>query len=420
MKTQTEEQRSTEAPTTPPEVAERPRKIIGRFVESRNGDPGAQKPPVALFCHEPPDSYIGGHVARMVPMLARNGRAVHLFSRHPFTFSEKSVHVHAVGTCDDPDVVAQAKEYTRRASNAFMDVLPAGKEVSVLAYEWTAAGALGLLHGLRNLRGVLSLHTLERQRSDATSEIARQISDIEREGLEAARSILIHDPATSEAARTVVPACADRLVQARSLFPIEAFETQLDPGAIKARHQVGPIDPVLLFIGDLDDQYGPDALLRAMPAILRHHTQARLILVGDGQLQWPLRVYARYLLLEYAVRLVGHIQDRPLFDLVQAADVVVVPSRVATPWWPIQAAWAARRPVVATHEAAKGLLEHEKDSVLVYPSENSIVWGVERVLYDADLRQAIGAAGRAKLEERFGWSALAEQVEEVLDGVPAY
>jgi len=96
--------------------------------------------------------------------------------------------------------------------------------------------------------------------------------------------------------------------------------------------------------------------------------------------------------------------------------MIVVPSRGSTPWWPIEAGWAARKPVVLTHEAARTLTEHEKDSVLVYPSENSIVWGVERVLYDQELAKTIGEAGRRKLEERFGWSALAEQLEEVLAG----
>jgi glycosyltransferase involved in cell wall biosynthesis len=52
--------------------------------------------------------------------------------------------------------------------------------------------------------------------------------------------------------------------------------------------------------------------------------------------------------------------------------------------------------------------------VLVYPSENSVVWGVERVLYDEELRKSLAAAGRTKLEERFGWNGLAEQLEEVL------
>ena len=86
--------------------------------------------------------------------------------------------------------------------------------------------------------------------------------------------------------------------------------------------------------------------------------------------------------------------------------MVVVPSRESTPWWPIQAGWAAARPVVATHQAAPGLLEHEQDSVLVYPSENSLVWGIERVLFDADLRrpwdEQAGKAGRTLRLERRG------------------
>ncbi len=142
---------------------------------------------------------------------------------------------------------------------------------------------------------------------------------------------------------------------------------------------------MILYVGDLDERYGPDLLIKAMPAVLRHHQQARLVIVGDGQMLWPLRVYARYLLLEHAIRLVGHVTDQPMYELIQAADMIVVPSRESTPWWPILAGWAARRPVVATHDAARTLLEHEKDSVLVYPSENSIVWGIERVLYDAEL-----------------------------------
>jgi glycosyltransferase involved in cell wall biosynthesis len=150
-----------------------------------------------------------------------------------------------------------------------------------------------------------------------------------------------------------------------------------------------------------------------MPAILRHHPQARLVIVGEGQMLWPLKVYARYLLLEHAIRLPGSVVEQPMYELMQAADIVAVPSREPTPWWPILAGWAARRPVLATHDAAKQLLAHEQDSVLVYPSENSVVWGVERLLYDPELRKVVGEAGRKKLESRFGWNALAEQVEEL-------
>lgn len=390
-----------------------PEKVIGRLLlTSRELSNGAAKPPLAVFCHEPPDSYIGGHVARVVPELGRRGRVVHLFTRQPFPTAE-NVRVHDVGASGEGDVVAQARDYSGRAVNAFMRVIPAGTAAGVIAYEWTAAPALALLRGLRGQGGALSLHTLERQRSDGQSDIARQIADLEREGLEAAEAVLVHDGATAEAARQAVPDCAGRLAQAPTLFDAAAFP-DLDPGAIKARYHVGPLDPVLLFVGDLEERYGADLILKAMPALLRHHPQARLIVVGDGSQLWPLKVYARYLLLDYAVRFVGDVQGQALRELIRASDIMLVPSRESTPWWPVQAAWAAGRPVVATHDAARGLTEHEKDSVLIYPSENSVVWGVERVLYDAELRQAIGAAGRRKVEARFGWPALAEQVESLV------
>src|SRR5262249_10342383 len=147
----------------------------------------------------------------------------------------------------------------------------------------------------------------------------------------------------AEVAKYWVPECADRLVCARQPFPIASFDSSFDPGTIKARYQVGPIDPTILYLGDLDERYGPDLLVKAMPAGPKTHKTPRRMLVGEGGLYWPLRVYARYLLLEHAVRLVGHVEGEPLQELIQAADMIVVPSRESTPWWPIQAAWAARR-----------------------------------------------------------------------------
>jgi glycosyltransferase involved in cell wall biosynthesis len=411
-----------------------PRQIIGRFLEPINGaipavvpsnlapeepaEPTAARPALAVFCHEAADSFLGAHVRETVTTLAGRGVPVHLFARHTFGLAGEGVTVHSVGASDG-DALEQVQEFTRRAGNAFLEQFPPGAgPVKLIGYEWSAVPVLSLLRGLRDLDYVLSLHSLERQRSDMSSNLARRIEEIEFGGLREARTLLLHDTATAEVARVGVPESADRVTQAHSLFPVWNFEPNLDPGSIKAQYQIGPLDPVLLYVGDLDDRYGPDLLLKAMPAILRNHGHARLVVVGDGNLLWPLRVYSRYLLLDYAVRLLGHVADHPLHQLIRAADMVVVPSRDSTPWWPVMAAWAARRPVVATHNAAKGLLEHEQDAVLCYPSENSIVWGVERVLFDAELRTTLGRKGRQKLDDRFGWNALAVQVEE-LTGVAA-
>jgi glycosyltransferase involved in cell wall biosynthesis len=378
-----------------------------------------ERPTLAVFCYEAPDSTVGECLAKTLVALTRRQVPVHLFARHAFELEAPGVQVHQVGDGDGDDLPARVEDFTKRACNAFLRQFVNGStHVTLLGCEWSAVQALSILRGIKNVGTILSLHSLERQRSDMTSELSKQIEQIELAGLREARAVLVHDPAVIEVARYWAPECADRMVQARPCFPVHQFESGLDPGAVKARYQVGPVDPTILYIGDLSERYGPDVLMKAMPAVLKDNKQARLIVVGEGTLYWPLRVYARYLLLEHAVRLVGDVQGQALYELVQAADVIAVPSREPTPWWPILAGWAARRPVAATHQAAPGLVEHEQDSVLFYPSENSCVWGIERVLFDPDFGRALAAKGRRKLEERFGWNGVADQVAGMM-GVTA-
>jgi glycogen(starch) synthase len=377
---------------------------------------GAARKALALFCFEPPDGPVGWQVSHTAAALARRGNSVHLVTRHPYPDAVSAgVRVHGVAGSAGAGLLAQVNEFTSQATNAFLRQFPHGVgDVTLMGYEWSSAPALSLLRGISNARTVLSLHSLERQRSDMSSELSRSIEEIEQTGLREAGALWLHDSATAEIAKYWVPECGGRIVPARAPFPAHHFSGVTDPGAVKARYQVGPIDPTILFVGDLSDPYGPDLLVKSMPAILKNNPQVRLIVAGYGDSFWPLKVYARYLLLEHSVRLPGNIEGQEMSELVQAADVIAVPSREQTPWWPILAGWAAGKPVVASHEAAPALLEHDKDCVRVYASPTSVVWGIERVLFDAPFGTKIAAAGRAKLEERFGWNAVAQQVEDVL------
>ncbi len=374
---------------------------------------------LTLFCYDTPESIVGRFVSQLAEALTRQDIDLHLFARHDFQLEAPNVFLHVLGESSG-DLLEQVHEFSHRSCNAFLKLFPSScSHVTLMGFEWATIPGLSILRGIKSIDILLSLHSLERQRSDMSSELSRSIEEIELGGLREARAILVHEPATAEVARFWVPECAERVVAVRQRFPVELFQGQLDAGQIKARYQVGPVDPMLLYVGDLDERYGPDLLLKAMPAILKNNKQVRLVVVGEGQLFWPLRVYARYLLLEHAVRLVGSVEGAAMQELVQAADVVVVPSREATPWWPILAGWAAGKPVVATHEAAPGLLEHGQDSILCYSSINSCVWGVERVLFDPELQKQMPVKGRAKLEDRFGWNAVAAQVAELVGAAKA-
>jgi glycosyltransferase involved in cell wall biosynthesis len=184
-------------------------------------------------------------------------------------------------------------------------------------------------------------------------------------------------------------------------FPYHEFASDLDPAVVKARYLVGPTDPTILFVGDLDERHAPDLVIRAMPQVLKKHPQARLIIVGDGTLMWPLRVMSRYMLLDYAVRIPGHVGGRDVRELIAAVDIMVVPSRSETEDWQILSGWSARRAVVATRAVSNGLCAHEEDSVIVDAEPTALVAALDRILADHDFAHKIGDRGYRKVIEQF-------------------
>ncbi|HEY3320775.1 MAG TPA: glycosyltransferase [Planctomycetota bacterium] len=372
---------------------------------------------LAVFCYYDPQCAIGRYVARVAPQLGANQTRVHLFSRKPFNLNAPGVLEHIVASGESANLLESAEQFANCALAEFETQCAAeGSNVTALGFEWVSVKILQELAKRRHAPGLLSLHSLECQRSDLSSPLSRSIQSIELQGLEKAQAILIHNSATAGAAGKLLPPCKDRLVQVASTFPIDEFSSGLDAGEVKKRYQVGPIDPTVLFIGNLDERHGPDIMMKSVPGVLKNHPQARFIFVGDGKLIWPLRVHARYLGLEYAVRLVGHLEGKPLRELVEACDVMCVPSRERTEDWPIFAAWAAKKPLVVTHQGAGTLVKHEQEGVLVYAQENSCVWGIERYLFDEKLRKKCSEAGNKKLIESCDSARATLQLEELIAG----
>jgi glycosyltransferase involved in cell wall biosynthesis len=368
-----------------------------------------------MFCYEDPQSVVGQFAGKTARNLAQRGIEVHIFSRRPMEALSGEIRVHPVGSCDEGDLIAQVNQFTRRACNSFLRVFrDRAANVTLMGHEWSTIPSLSLLHGIKNIGAVLSLHSVERQRGGQDTGIGKWIAETELAGIREARSIIVHDPSTAEIVGSCVPESVERMVDARSEIPMAGFEFDVDPGEVKQRFEVGPVDPTVLYVGDLDDRYGPTLLMKGMARVLRQRPQARCIFVGDGPLLWPLRVYSRYLLLDHAVRLVGHLPERGLYELIHAADVIVVPSVEATPWWPIEAAWAAGRPVVATAESAPLLLEDERNCLVVDPNEGDLAAGIERILSYPGLGRSIAERGKAQLEDRYSEEKVIAQIEAAI------
>ncbi len=332
--------------------------------------------------------------------------------------SVPNVTVHTIGEPLDPDLIGRVRTFTLRASAAFNATLVVREtDVALIGCEWSSIPVLQILCATHKTPALLTLHSLERQRSDMSTVASKQIEELEIQGLQLAKAVIALGDGTVTAARKLVPDDAAKIRPLAETFSVATFRKDLDAGAIKAKHTIGPVDPTILYCGILDEDHGADLLIKAVPGILKEHKQARFVFVGDGPLFWTLRIYARYLNLEHAVRVTGHLDGEALNELIQAADIVIAPSRKPTENWPILAGWSAGKAVVASHEAASTLVEHEQNGVLIYPLADSCAWGVNRILTDPYLWGRIKENGAAKATADFGENALAEQLEKALSGL---
>jgi len=104
--------------------------------------------------------------------------------------------------------------------------------------------------------------------------------------------------------------------------------------------------PLLLTVATLTDHKGHRFLLDAMPAVLKSFPEACLALAGDGELADALKQQAARLQIESNVRFLGFRDDAP--DLIQAADLIVMPSHLEGLGSSLIDAMLAGRAIVST------------------------------------------------------------------------
>ncbi|MCB1704391.1 MAG: glycosyltransferase family 4 protein [Halioglobus sp.] len=155
--------------------------------------------------------------------------------------------------------------------------------------------------------------------------------------------------------------------------------------------------------GRLVPEKGHTDLLSAL-ALLRDQGQVFTVTVaGDGPLRETLRQQCCEAGLQEAVSFTGALQYEILLATVATADIVVIPSRFEGFGLAVVEAMALSRPVVVT--AVGGLLDIVEDGVsgLMVPCRQprELAAALQRLMASPALREALGCAGRKRVENAF-------------------
>ncbi len=201
----------------------------------------------------------------------------------------------------------------------------------------------------------------------------------------------------------------DKVVAIDNGVALEYFDPAADFPAVDKGE-----GPLLVFTGQMDYRPNVEAVnsfARAtFPAIRAAHPDARFAIVG----RHPVRAVQALADLP-GVIVTGAVPD--VRGWLAAADVVAAPLRIARGVQnKVLEAMAMARPVVASPQAAEGIDARDEEHFLIAADPAREAASILALLADPLKAERLGHAARARMEERYRWSATLAAVPDLLLG----
>ena len=286
------------------------------------------------------------------------------------------------------------------------------------AHDWL--GIMGGMIAKKELTVPLFFHVHSTEVGRSIGRGSHTIKDIEYEGGQIADCVI-----------TVSNAMADELLKLG--FPQEKIHpcwngvdpAKYDPAqvtneerlSVRRRYGVQDHETLLFFIGRLVTVKGIDKLVRALPLVLKDFPNAKLLILGIGDMEHEIRSIADGLGIHDKVILRAEfISEEERIRHYAAADVVVLPSLYEPFGIVCTEALSMAKPTVVGARGTNGMREQvipsgEKQcGIHVNPFEpKDIAWGIIQVLQSPDKGLQWGKNGRQRVLEEFSWDAVTKR-----------
>jgi len=334
-------------------------------------------------------------VSELASGLCEHGHEVHVFvadlggGGSPSPKSSANCHTLDVSPHGTPLMVA--RNFARAAEQRLVDLPPLDL---IHLSEWmTGTGSW-----VDDYPTVLSLGSLESTRRNGApaGDLSREIEAAERSVAGKCDCVLV--PHWLEnTARAELEVDGRRIKPfAMEGRPPDEWGCPLDEGQVKAGIGAGPLDRLILFMGPLEHAAGVDLIIEALPVLLQRWPNLRVAFAGTGDSYGHLAHRAGQLGVDYAVRLLGHVDGSFVPKLMRSAEALVLPSRYRVPFDDavVELARRAGRPVITTHGGPAHLVQHEETGVITYDNPGSVVWAMDRILGDPAHAQRMAENGR--------------------------
>ena len=368
---------------------------------------------------------VASHVTELAAALCHRGHDVHLFTRIGPNQSRHEqidgVYYHRCPHEPHPDFVQEIQNmcdsFAWHLGEAEYFLNNGGFDV-VHGHDWLSTGALVQAKNTHRKAVVMTLHSTEFGRCGNAhcGGGSERISHLEWEGTYVANQVICVSEALTREAQSIYRFSDDKVNSVHNGVWASKYDGRVDREAVRALYGIGPDDPLILYVGRMAWQKGPDILLQTIPGMLHYFPKAKFVLVGDGDLRVGLQEQAEQMGVAQATRFLGYRNGGELVNLFKISDVVCVPSRNQPFGVVILEAWSASQPVVATRNGGRAeFVRHGYDGLVVVDEADSVGWGIGTLVQDLERARWMGCNGRSQAETRFSWETIAAQTERVYE-----
>jgi glycosyltransferase involved in cell wall biosynthesis len=370
---------------------------------------------------------VGGvapHVSEISEALARRGHEVHVFTRRgDFDSYDKinGVHYQRVDSDSSGDILHQMDSMCNAIYGRFAAVRTLfGRFDIIHGHDWHPVLALKRIKDDHCLPFLLTMHSTEWGRNGNNfgyGSLSKEVSHREWLGCYEASQVIVTTKRMQDELMWIYSLPAEKIHIIPNGIVRGKMRRRLDAGRVKERYGIHPLAPVVLFCGRMSIQKGPDLLVEAIPRILKNRSDVRFVFMGEGGMRAECERRARELGVADACKFLGYASSSEKEELINACDLMCIPSRNEPFGVVVLEAWDACKPVVATE--AVSIIKNFEDGLQAYIQPESIAWCINRLLSNPEEMRTLAEAGYRRVESEFSWDMIAKRTEEVYEGVLA-
>lgn len=412
---------------------------------------------IGFFIWEYPPRIVGGlgtYGENICPQMAKQGHEVTVFTLKDSTLKIKEVingvkvyrsitlpnAAEFIGICLREDIRNWGAG-TKFFVDVFLyNILSAVKVIRLIkekgykfdiisAHDWLSAIAGVLVKKETGVPLVFHIHSTEWGR---VGDGSPTIKEIEKTAAQIADAIItVSYPMQEDLIRHGFPAEKIKVcwngVDPEKYDPTKVSKEDVE--RLREKYGIGLEERMLLFIGRLTGVKGIINLIKAMPMILNKHPEAKLVIIGKGELEQTIFDLVRSLGIEERIKMrFEFVSEQERILHYAASDLCIFPSQYEPFGIVALEAMSMEKPVVVGASGVSGfrdvVIPSGPEQTGIHVDGNNpadIAWGVNALLEDMERAKEMGKRGRIRVKQYFTWEKAAERTlsiyQEVIKGV---